>query len=68
MKVTDIKVGFGRTIQVKQYEPVRFDASLTATIDPKENVDEAANELILQARAIVEENISMFIEDERRSR
>lgn len=68
MKITDIKVGFGRTIQVKQYEPVRFDVSLMATIDAKENADYITNELMLQARALVEENISMFIEDERRSR
>lgn len=53
MEIKEITYSLGRTLQVKQYEPMNFHASIKAEVSPKEDLNKAYAEL----KKIVESQI-----------
>lgn len=45
MRITEITYSLGRTIQVKNFEPVNFHASIKAEVKEKEDLNKAFDEL-----------------------
>jgi len=50
LKITNIKVNYGRTINMGNYESVRLDVELSATLAPGEDAGKVADELRAQAK------------------
>lgn len=44
-KITEITYSVGRTMQIKQYEPINFHASAKAEVSEGEDIDKAYSEL-----------------------
>ena len=57
MKINEITVSYGRTLQIKQFEPMTFHFSAKAELSEKDNVDEAYADL----KKIVEEQLGQEI-------
>lgn len=50
MKINNIKVNYGRTINLGNYESCRLDIELSATLEPKDDPEMVADELRAQAK------------------
>lgn len=53
MKIVEITASLGRTIQIKQFEPLNFHASVKAEVGENEDLDKAFAEL----KKIVKEQV-----------
>lgn len=62
MKVKQISVSYGRTINLGNFESARFDCSMTADLEDVENTNEAALELWEQARDQVKGQVEHLLE------
>ena len=61
MKIIEVVVSYGQTIQQKQFEPNKYFVSLKAEIEYDANLSKVAMELFDQAKALVDQAI---VEDE----
>lgn len=50
MKIDTVKINYGRTINMGNYESTRLDVELSATLAPGEDAGKVADELRAQAK------------------
>lgn len=50
MKINNIKVNYGRTVNLGNYENTRLDIELSATLTPEDDATMVADELRSQAK------------------
>ena len=60
MKITEITYSIGRTIQIKQYEPINFHASAKAEVAENEDLDKSYAELKKIVTAQIGKEIAMW--------
>lgn len=53
MKVTEVRVGYGVTVNLGDYQSARIDAGATAQLGPAETIEGAARELFIPVRRAV---------------
>jgi len=59
MKINNIKVNYGRTVQLVKYEPTRFDIELSATVDETDDIESSLNELRAEAKLRIKQWIKL---------
>jgi hypothetical protein len=57
VKVTEVKVEYGRTVNLGNYESERLDVGLTATVGEDDDAVVVTYELVEQARGSVERHL-----------
>lgn len=50
MKIDTVKINYGRTINLGNYESCRLDIELSATLGPEDNATRVADELRARAK------------------
>ena len=55
--VTEVSVGYSRTVNLGNYESERLEVGLTSTVEPEEAPESEIRELITEARAIVQQRL-----------
>lgn len=49
-KIIEIKVNYGRTVNMGNYESMRIDVEFAATVEPDEDIENATEELRRKAK------------------
>lgn len=60
--ISTMVVGFGWTISTKPYESFRVDVSLTANLDPEDDVDEVYDDLVKKIKEKIELQVKEAME------